>query len=408
MVLGVTVWMASGQFDREERRQSEPAKQEQHVLVETRASRAQPVERYSTAYGSVEASRRAAVKAETAGRVSEIAVREGERVRTGQLLVQLSLEARGAQLEEAEAQLKKLEQDLDNAQKLVRRGAVAAQREREIRVQVATARAAIARIKEEITDTAIEAPFGGIINDVAIEPGEYVSTGAELATIIDNDPLRVSVQIPQQTIARIERGAEADVTFATGRKARGRICFISAAANPETRTFEVEIRVANPDSRTPSRISADARIPIGEAMAHGVSPAIFSLGANGQLGVKIVDGGRVSFRGVDIVRSEAGKVWVAGLPKDAQLIVRGQGFVRDGDLVRTTPAREDSGSASSGARLGDSNPMATTGKVPRGHDRPRADPDAALPPCEDRAQPPIPSSAEADEPASAAAARARP
>ena len=222
MVLGVTVWMASGQFDREERRQSEPAKQEQHVLVETRASRAQPIERYSTAYGSVEASRRAAVKAETAGRVSEIAVREGERVRTGQLLVQLSLEARGAQLQEAEAQLEKLEQDLENAQKLVRRGAVAAQREREIRVQVATARAAIARIKEEITDTAIEAPFGGIVNDVAIEPGEYVSTGAELATIIDNDPLRVSVQIPQQTIARIERGAEADVTFATGRKARGR------------------------------------------------------------------------------------------------------------------------------------------------------------------------------------------
>lgn len=331
MVAIAALWMASGILVEDNGKAHEPDPiTVQQVLVRSSGFIAQPAETFLRAYGVVEAQHRLIVRAETAGRVVRIAVRQGERVQEGQLLFQLSLEARRSQLENAIAQFKKLQLDLSNARRL-ERGSPPSTRP---------------RARGTDCDGAGDGRPNSRGNQGyfrsrsdrrhSVDPDEFVSVGDELAVLIDNDPVKVEVRVPQQSVQSIEHGAPASVTFATGRDARGRICFVSAEADEDTRTLAVEILVANPDHRVPSRTSAEARLPTGTVKAHKIPPAILALDENGNLGVKVVREGTVEFHQVEIVKSQRDAVWVTGLPEQVNLITAGQGFVRDGDRVRVT------------------------------------------------------------------------
>jgi multidrug efflux system membrane fusion protein len=79
---------------------------------------------------------------------------------------------------------------------------------------------------------------------------------------------------------------------------------------------------------------------------HLLSPALLTLNDDGDIGVKIVDeSGRAKFIEVELLRSDAQGVWVAGLPSQAEIIAIGQGFVVDGQLVDTVPAESIAGAA---------------------------------------------------------------
>jgi membrane fusion protein, multidrug efflux system len=177
---------------------------------------------------------------------------------------------------------------------------------------------------------------------VAVEPGEFLDRGADAARLIDNSPLRTEVRVSQHDIGKIDIGRAVTVSYATGASEAGRVCFISAAADPQTRTFRVEIRTPNAQGAIPSGISAETRIPIGEIRAHFVSTAVLSLGTDGALGVKTVgDDGTVGFESVEVVRAQTDGVWVSGLPDEARIITIGQGFVQSGDMVRVSQSESE-------------------------------------------------------------------
>ena len=77
-------------------------------------------------------------------------------------------------------------------------------------------------------------------------------------------------------------------------------------------------------------------------LAQKISPAILTLAADGQIGVKTVDGnGRVVFTPIEIARSEADGVWITGLPAMANIITVGQGYVSAGQAVESVPAQQE-------------------------------------------------------------------
>jgi membrane fusion protein, multidrug efflux system len=152
------------------------------------------------------------------------------------------------------------------------------------------------------------------------------------------------------------------VSYATGHSEAGRVCFISASAEPQTRTFRVEIRTPNSDGEIPSGISAETRIPTQEIDAHFVSTAVLSLGTDGALGVKTVGAdGTVAFNAIDVVRAQTDGVWISGLPDSARIITIGQGFVQAGDEVRVSERKIDGGTPSPAGPAGDGRPE---GRVP--------------------------------------------
>ena len=131
------------------------------------------------------------------------------------------------------------------------------------------------------------------------------------------------------------------------KKINGRIQFISPVAQRDTRTFKVELETPNPRAQIPEGITAELILPLPETLAHQLSPSLFSLDENGNLGVKIINGERrVQFKPITIVGGSEDKTFVTGLPDPSNVIVAGHGFVMHGQIVKAVAETTSSGKQS--------------------------------------------------------------
>ncbi len=338
----IVLWMGSGFVlpgDEDALARTSPGSAPATVTV--RQSIAEEVTLTFSAEGQAEPHRDTQILAEAAGDVARIAARKGQDVQAGALIAQLDPENAEAALAQAQEELIRAQREFDNAERLLERGVATADRMAQARTDLAGAEAQLTSARRALEDLAIRAPFAGRIEALAIEEGEFVGAGTAVGRIVDNKPLTVTFQVPQQALNRIEVGQTAQVSFITGQRREGQVVFVGTAASSETRTFLAEVEVANEDGAIPAGVSAEILIPTGTARAHRVSPSIVSLNPEGVLGVKTVEEESVVFHPVELVRAEAGAVWVEGLPETASIITVGQGFVREGEDV---DARPDDGS----------------------------------------------------------------
>lgn len=274
-------------------------------------------------------------------------------MQANEVLVRIKMNDRRARLKKAQALVREWQRAYDGTKLLGEKGH---QSQRHIDETYSALQAALAELEEiqlEIRNTTIRAPFDGILETRRVELGDYVAVNGEIATIVDNDPLVVTVQIAQQDVGKIALGDVAGVAFATGQTRDGVVRFIAPRAAEATRTFRVEIEVPNPENRILSGTSAEAHLPTGTVLAHFVSPAVLTLNDAGVVGIKTVtQTNTVAFHPITIVLAEAGGVWVSGLPEEARIIAVGQGFVQDGEGVRVSSIRD-----SSAAAVGSDGPM---------------------------------------------------
>jgi len=337
LMLLLVGWMGSGyltQAEVEEASATADTPQEQAISVAVLPSVAQDVELVLSAEGQSEPDRVSLVQAEATGQVISVGAERGDLVQAGQELGRLDAQTVEAQVEQAETQLEQAIRDFDNALELQERGIATEDRVTMARANRASAQAALTAAREQLNNTVIRAPFAGRLNDLTLDEGEFVDIGDPVAEVLDNDPLTVVVQVPQQALSRIETGQPAQVQFITGQERLGTVSFIGGNADQQTRTFRVEVTVENPQSEMPAGLSARVVLPTGTARGHFISPAILSLGTSGELGIKTVDDeNRVAFSLVTIVRAQTDGIWVTGLPETADIITVGQGFVQAGDLV---------------------------------------------------------------------------
>ena len=252
--IAVVGWMASGLLDDApvEQRASPKAAAQHAVAVQVTDSEVRQVTRFIVSQAEVGPNRTAILRAETSGQVVALPQNRGAHLAAGDLVVQLDLGDRLARLAQAEAVLVQRQRDYSAARKLMKNNNVTEARLAENFAQVQAAEAAVQQIREEIADTKIVAPFEGALNQLSVELGEAVAIGGELARVVDNDPLKVRVQIPQQKISDIRLGQQATIRFISGANRSGIVSFVSTIADRETRTFPVEIEVPNSDHSLPS------------------------------------------------------------------------------------------------------------------------------------------------------------
>lgn len=311
------------------------------VSVAVRRSVAEPVEQVFVAEGQALPDRDTAVRAETSGQIGEVLVEMGADLEAGQVIARFDIAARQADLDRAEQERDRAQREYDNATTLVERGIATVDRVAQTRATLAAAQAGVSAAEEAIGNTQIRAPFAGRLESLDINVGEFVSLGTNVGRIVDNTPLNIRIQIPQQALRDIKVGQTAEVAFITGETSKGEVRFVATSADAETRTFMARIEVANTDGAIPAGISAQLRIPTGELTAHFVSPAILSLDTDGTLGIKTVNAENVvEFHKIDIVRAQTDGIWVSGLPDDARIISIGQGFVNNGETVDPQPDDE--------------------------------------------------------------------
>ncbi len=338
--LAAVGWIASGQIghsDSGPEVQKPPANLEASANVASVRVRKQTATPYRVDVvlrGSTEAVRKVNVKAETFGRVVELNAQRGGSVESGEVMVRLSPEERPAMLDEARALYEQRRIEYEAARKLSKKGFRAETQLAASKADLEAAGAAVQRAKVALENIVIRAPFDGFVDERMVEIGDFIDKGDPITKVVDLDPILIVTQINERSIKQLSVGEPGYARLITGDEVEGKIRFVSAVADPQTRTFRVEIEVPNPDLKIPDGLSADVRLPLQEISAHLVSPAILSLTDSGEVGVKVVDKDNlVTFIPASIVANGATGVWLSGLPDEITLITVGQEFVTDGQEV---------------------------------------------------------------------------
>lgn len=364
---------------------------DQAVPVQVRQPAAVDRAESVSASGSVEGSESTDVAFQVGGRVVRVLVEEGQHVSKGQLLAEIdptdyrnafnaaiaqrdalkavSLKAdaglRKQELEQARIELERWQDEYRRMKFLVERkslppndfqkveAACNAARERyemakegtrkedrtTAEAQVRSADAQASEERKRLNDTRLVAPISGSIGMRRVDSGQTVAAGMPVFSIVNLNPVKVRVGVPEADIGKVRQGAPAEISVPSlnGRRFTGKVAIIGVAAEPASRTYTVKILVPNPGPVLLSGMVAEAHIfgpekvrcltiP-GEAVVPDPqgAPNVF---------VYYPDRKRVYAHRVEIGPAINEEVEVrSGLRGGEQIVVAGQQKVREGTLV---------------------------------------------------------------------------
>lgn len=329
--------------------------------------------------GRTEAARQVTVASETSGLVISEPRRKGASIAAGDLLCELDPGTREASLAEARARLAEAQGRVPEAEAGVLE-ADARVREADINLNVArqlsldgfasetrlvsaeaamqaatagvqraqsavasaqagieSAQAAVASAEREIDKLTITAPFSGLLETDTAELGALMQPGAPCATIIQLNEVKLVGFVPETEVSKVSVGAMAGARLANDAQVRGRVTFLSRSADELTRTFRVEVTVANDDLAISDGQTAEILIASDGRTAHLIAQSSLTLDDDGVLGVRTVgEGNLVQFMPVTLLRDTAEGVWVTDLPETVDIITVGQEFVVEGVQVAPT------------------------------------------------------------------------
>ncbi len=290
--------------------------------------------------GRTEAWRLVEVRAEQAGRIVSNPIPRGARVGEGDVLCEIAVDTRQADLDEAVARREQAEFEYEAALDLQRRELQSDVAVAQYRTALEAARAEVAEADLALRRIRIVAPFDGIVETRTVEIGDFLNIGAVCASVLDDDPMLLVGLVPEQEVGRIEIGAPVSAELISGEIITGRVIYLARAADPSARSYRIEVEVDPSQLGIRSGITTEMRVSASRISAHLIPPSALTLDDSGLLGVKTIDSRNiVAFRNVEIVGDNTSLlnpgVWVTGLEGEVNLITIGQEIVFPGQTVTT-------------------------------------------------------------------------
>ncbi len=359
VVILACAWMASGYYGplasshagpSDTNASNQPTVEKPLPKVRVALSEAQENVRELSIQGRTEAESSLYISAQTDGRVQEVMVDRGDAVEAGVVIARIDEEDRRNRVRETEAIVAQRQLEFNAASSLKQSGFQSEVRVAQAQADLAAARADLERARIDLSHTEIIAPSNGMILQRMIEPGSYVDRGNNLFEIADLDPIKVIAAVPENQINFITMGQPAQIDITGLPRLNGMVTFIASQAEQNTRTFELEVEVPNPDFRIRAGQTAAIILPIAGERTHKIPGSVLTLNEAGNLGVKTIDASNhVVFTPIEIVDDDPDGVWALGLPPRVQLITVGQEFVMEGQQV--TPVFDDGEDAQIGQSL---------------------------------------------------------
>jgi membrane fusion protein (multidrug efflux system) len=252
------------------------------VVTTTAAETATPI--VLTLTGVVTADQRADVTADTQGKVINVMVERGTKVRLGQPVVQLDVRSAALNANEAQANLaaaraqKDLaDQECQRTEELLKKGAITkSEYDRQMtqclsaRDQVAAAAARSSMMAKSVADGLVRAPFDGVVSEKMIAPGEWVQPGKALFTLVKDDPLRVALSVPEAGVDLVKVGQQVKLRKVTNIDGSGAPVYPYSAAVSRmsdeignTRSLIVEATIDNPHDGLVAGMFVEAHLQLG-------------------------------------------------------------------------------------------------------------------------------------------------
>lgn len=330
------------------------------------------------------------VSSEVEGRVEQVLVDVGDHVSTGQTIVkvvqtelQLTLDQQRASLQQARARLglgdnaeefrdvrnapevKKAAADLADAEQKYLRAKtlfeqgllpkqsfdeaesrhnaakaaydLSVQTVENLRAALAQSKAATSLAQKKVGDSNIRAPFAGQVKERTVTQGQYLKVQTPVMVIVNIDPMRVRLRVPEKMAAWVKTGQEVSVTVEAypGRTFKGKITRINPSVDQQTRAFEVEALIDNRESLLKPGFFAKATIPSNYVVDALFVPEDALLYVYGVYKVFVIDGNTVKEREVKIgEHSSDGVEVVEGLTQGERIAIATKGQeLKEGAII---------------------------------------------------------------------------
>lgn len=276
--------------------------------------------------GSLAASESALIRSEIAGILTEVAIKDGQAVKKGQMLFRINHDSLMADLQRAKADVKLREQEKQRMEDLFKRRVNSQYDVDKAVAQLETAKANLALAKSELSKASITAPFAGNLGIRKVNQGGYIQPGQELIELVQLNPLYVDFSIPETTLTAISKGTTVDVLVSavSQETIQAKVTAIEPLVNANTRSVAVRALINNDDKKLRPGLFAKVLLPLktAEDILWLPEKAIF-LNA-GKTWVVVNNDGKSKRKQVSIISYQNGKVAIEkGIAADDEVVVAG-------------------------------------------------------------------------------------
>ncbi len=290
--------------------------------------------------GTFAARKELKINAEGQGRITLLAIEEGQKVSKGQRIAKIDNTTIQAQLKTADASLAKSRKDVERYERLLTAGAISQQQFEDVKLGLANAEANLAAIKQQLNYTTVSSPMTGFIKEIRVEEGSFAAPGMELATVVDINQLKLVVKVPETDIVKIQKGQKVKIFTEVypDLEFNGRVNLISIQSD-QARKYEVEIEINN-SKENPLKPGMYGTVSIdlgkGEAAYGLFVPRKSILGSVKNPKVFVVQQDMiVSEKEVQLGEIHEDQVWVlSGLEVGEKVVTSGQINLESGKKVR--------------------------------------------------------------------------
>ncbi len=176
--------------------------------VEVVAAQKKSVFLTQTVSGTLEAVTRIRLYNEESGRITQLPYYEGDRVKKGELLIQLDNALLKTDVDKARASREQAKVDLDRLKKLLPKKIATEEEVARARTMLDLALAEEARQSTRLRRTSIKAPLDGVITERLFEPGDLLAQPSHILTIIDPDKIRLKVSLAERWVPLVKEGQD--------------------------------------------------------------------------------------------------------------------------------------------------------------------------------------------------------
>jgi membrane fusion protein (multidrug efflux system) len=273
------------------------------------------------------------------GLVQRVTRNEGDVVQAGELLAALDTTEYDINVEMASAQRERAEDEYKRAKMVFDAHGIPEDDFNKAATAVRLARAQEALARKKLQDTRLMASMSGLLARRGIEPGEQVGPGMPVFTIVQIEPARIRVGVPETEVSRIAIGAKATVKIPSlkGASFVGHVSLVGIAADPASRTYTANVEISNGTRALRPGMIAEVRIAGSESIdALTIPPEAIVRDATGVLRVFVYDSEskRVYARRITIGSAYGQEVEVrSGINANDMVVIGGQNRVREGATV---------------------------------------------------------------------------
>jgi HlyD family secretion protein len=299
------------------------------------------------------------------GRLDEVTVRLGDRVRKGQTLAriedreiaeqvkqaQASFDVAAATIRQREADLRLAQTNLERSRNLFDRSLIPRQTydDTDARYQAAAAQLDLAKaqyqqaqarldeLKINLANTVIASPVSGFVGKRALDPGAWVTPNSSFISVVDIGVVRLVANVVEKDLRRINSGMKADVAVDAypGEHFTGRIAHVAPVLDPATRTAQIEVDIENSAFRLKPGMYAKVSFVVEHKEQVLVVPANAVIDNAGRKGVYVPGEGDIAkFQPVTLGMSDPDEIEItSGVTEGMHVISTGAAALREGDRI---------------------------------------------------------------------------